>query len=340
LQPLISAAQAVFSDVAADRGQMLARVRQTWSTRAATKLKLCVVAPSRFRLWNDAGQILIDLLSSTNCEIVRVDPDNPATSSPVALALAAAECDAVVTANITRADVPGATADQMPWITWLTDNRAAAASSNEKLLHASWPTIELPAQKPEFFAVIADTCSTAVPDDLVEFSSHVVLWEQIEHELLNEPLKLVSDVDTYLDHRARRLEIAPQTLDRKRFVHQLILPAYQQGLSRLLMKNSLPLKWHGRGWDRLPEFATGACGPVTSRQQLREILEAPIALVDVTPATIPHPVRSIAAPLLRPATSASESLRQARIVLTGKLQPPLPSHPPLTAEMIRSLCRG
>src|SRR5439155_18022135 len=52
--------------------------------------------------------------------IERFDSDDPASSSPLALATAAARCGSVVAANVSRADAANLVAPETPWITWVT----------------------------------------------------------------------------------------------------------------------------------------------------------------------------------------------------------------------------
>src|SRR5205823_2149085 len=136
-----------------------------------------------------------------------------------------------------RADLPGALPHEMPWIAWITTDRIpafAGAGRNDQLFLAdpalksaaevagwpatrltlaTWPSVRSAGE--QGLAIIADTAVTTAPDDLAEFSSQVVLWEQIEKELHRQPL-ILDDIDAYLDDRASRLQIAPQTLARHR----------------------------------------------------------------------------------------------------------------------------
>src|SRR5207237_8312447 len=100
---------------------------------------------------------------------------------------------------------------------------------------------------------------------------HRVLWELIAADLHGDAFVLTEDIDAFLARRMRKLDIAPETLPAARFIHDLILPAYQQGLARLLIHGKIPLRIFGRGWDRIPEFAAIASGSVKSRDNLRAI---------------------------------------------------------------------
>ena len=148
-------------------------------------------------------------------------------------------------------------------------------------------------------AMIVDTRPLDVPDHLAEFSSHRVLWEMIATHLHDDPFSLTDDVEGYLNRRMSKLDIAAETLPTARFICELILPAYQQGLARLLVRAKIPLRIFGREWDRLPEFAPYAGGIVGSREQFREIIGAHTVLVHVWTNPGPHAIDSMGKPVLR-----------------------------------------
>ncbi len=72
-------------------------------------------------------------------QIVPVYLDEPLHGSPLALLSAAVECDAVVTADVARADMTDLLPREQPWLTWVTRPRVpafAAAGPKDALLVA------------------------------------------------------------------------------------------------------------------------------------------------------------------------------------------------------------
>src|SRR5204862_2325963 len=126
-------------------------------------------------------------------------------------------------------------------------------------------------------ALIVNTNPIDVPDNLTDFSSHRVLWELIAANLHDNPFVLTEDIDAFLTRRMRKLDIAAETLSSARFITELILPAYQQSLARMLISEKIPVRIFGKGWDRIPEFAPYACGTIAGRQHLREIASEHVA---------------------------------------------------------------
>jgi hypothetical protein len=188
--------------------------------------------------------------------------------------------------------------------------------------------------------MIVDTRPLDVPDHLAEFSSHRVLWEMIATHLHDDPFSLTDDVEGYLNRRMKKLDIAAETLPTARFICELILPAYQQGLARLLVRAKIPLRIFGREWDRLPEFAPYAGGIVGSREQFREIIGAHKVLVHVWTNPGPHAIDSMGKPVLRRRGSVANSfVSDARQLLTGRAVSSPISAPALIAETILKLVR-
>jgi hypothetical protein len=366
---IIAPAQKVFSDVNTDRAAKIQALRKI-DTRGE---RIGVVASSNFRLWDDAGATLAELFDGA--EVVRVDLDNPAQASALAMAQAAQGCRAIVTANNSRADLPGVLSESIPWIIWASGDRipnpkgAAAIDrlitatprraielgwSPNQVTAACWPTLSRNTKPgpPEglsksksgpgtaHLALITNTHPLDPPNDLSEYSSHRVLWELILADLHNNPFALDEDIDGFLHRRRRKLDIAPETLPQSRFIAELILPAYQQSLARLLIREKLPLKLFGAGWDRLSEFAPLACGIVDSRQKLCEVAEQSARLVHILPTATPHAIDALQRPVLRRRSAQGTSfISDARQILTGRHTSPASDLPQLSREMIEKLAK-
>ncbi len=154
LEPLIATSQEVFSAVVSRRAALLTGLRDGWRPPSAppkspAAFRLCVVTGSHFRLWDDAAQALAAVLVSQSAgqekQVRLIDSDQPISSSPLALLHAVQSCDALVTANTARSDLPDLLPLAMPWLTWVTTPRLPAfvpAGAGDRLLvaDAAWRT--------------------------------------------------------------------------------------------------------------------------------------------------------------------------------------------------------
>jgi hypothetical protein len=379
---LVSTAQKVFADTNAARVAAIATRRDGWRPRATTLTasrgipgeaggtsdrplasrdkgrsllpRLCVVAPSQFKLWADAGAVLAETLAASaeagRAEVFPFDPDDPARSSAAALLEAAAPCDALVAADTARADLPGVLPPDMPWITWITTPakippfttagprdallvadlawRELARSSGwpeNKVAVAGWPA---PAPVPAggcdapTLAIVSDTRPVVAPERLAEFSSHQLLWNAIAAELSSDPFALGDDPVAYLEQRMRRHGVSPGAFDHALFLGDLILPTYEQCLARILLKEGIPLLLHGHGWADVNEFHPHAAGPVTSRADLARICSRSRAIIHALPTSHAHPADSVGLPVLRRGgESRAAYLRTVRAALNGQFAP-------------------
>jgi hypothetical protein len=354
---LVGPAQRVFSDHTARRAARVARVRDGHAVAARTH-RACVVAPQHFRLWDDAGDVLARAADALGWP--RFDPDDPASAAPLALAEAVAGCDAVVTANTARADLPNVVARDVPWVTWLTAPRipafkcagprdvllvaypawralASSAGWPARRVHvAAWPSAEgVGPAGAAGLTIIANVPSLEPPRQVVEFSSHRLLWELIRDELLRDPFALAGPVPDYLSTRAARVGVAADTLDRRRFIDDLIAPAYARGLAAALVASGLPVHVFGTGWSELSEFATRAGGAVRDRDALLAAVRSGTALVHVWPGADAHPVARYGRAVVRARSSREAFLGNARASLDGPA--PTPTEPPLSAGLLAAV---
>ena len=133
----------------------------------------------------------------------------------------------------------------------------------------------------------------------------------------------------------KRLGICEQNFDRRRFVEQLIVPAYQQGLARLFLREGFPLRIHGRGWQQIPEFSTRVGGALRTREELLDASRDAV-LVHAWAWAPAHPIESVGPRILRPSGSRQSCLNTARRLLGG-MSPPATQRDPLTAQKILTL---
>jgi hypothetical protein len=298
--------------------------------------RVWVVAPGRFRLWDSAGMELGEVLGAgaPSGTVELFDPDRAVNAGPLALAMAVRGCDAIVTADVGRADLAGVVPEGVAWVTWVTAGRVPgfvagqrgsatrgetgvrdgvlvadeawvrlaleAGWPAERVGVARWPGVELPvAPAGGPVALIHDTCGLEPGEAEEKFSSHRVLWEMIRSELLEDPFRLGEDVAAYLAEWIRRVGIAAETLDRGRFVERLILPAWHQGLARELMGAGVPVRLYGAGWGELGEFREHAAGAVRSREELLAAAGSAAGLVDLMPGGVGHAVERLGRVVVR-----------------------------------------
>ncbi|MGD0461828.1 MAG: hypothetical protein ABSB74_04995 [Tepidisphaeraceae bacterium] len=291
---LTEAAQAVISRETSLRSERLPDILARAAERPRNG-RVIVLAGSQFNLGDLSNVALRSaiLAEETDGTFVALDPDHPLTASPLALAEAAADADAIVAADLFRSDLPGIVSPRTAWITWLTNGRIVAPADQgpgdallvadpewseparkagwrkERVQIAAWPRIaQAASDSPRVIGVLADTRLIEVPQRVKDFSSQMLLWEMIEDELSKAPLALGAEAQKYLQGRMDRFHIADEAFDRNLFMERLIVPAYQQGLCRLVMRQGIPLALFGRGWKDIPEFKDCAQGPIDSADEL------------------------------------------------------------------------
>jgi hypothetical protein len=365
IDPMIATAQRVFADVNACRARVIqGLLSQSVEARAS---RVCVVAPSRFRLWNDLGPALLGAFDGQHdLRPLHFDCDDPCNSSPLALAKAVSQCGAIMTANTARSDLPGVVPQRLPWITWLTASRiprptpgamndhviVADSLLRESALRAgwesgqvhvgTWPQVQTrtsPAAstKPRTLALVADTLSLDTPSDLIEYSSHSLLWEAIRHELSADSF-VVREAHAYLNDRIKQHQVGDDGFPRSRFVERLIVPAYEQGLARTLLRADVPLRLFGRGWEMLDEFKPHAGGPIDTREQFGAVIVESAGLVHAWPMAANHPIETTGMPVVRCTDGRAQSLlANARLAIEGRLPLPTPAFPPLGSELLKSI---
>ena len=353
-EAMIPPAQRVFSDVTHQRAAAMGPLLD--DRPAAASSTACVFTPSHFRLWDDAGHELATLAGQLGW--TQVDPDDPASASPLAVARAASHCGAMVTANLARADLPNVMALSTPWVTWLTGPRVpafAGAGPRDALIVAdpawriaalaggwpvprvhvaTWPTANVPPATKGPLLILADLRPLDPPAEIVEMSSHRLLWESIADELTREPFAIGSSILEYLQSRMRRINIATGAMNQRRFIDELIVPACARGLAELLRRNGLPIRCAGEGWDTVEMLKPVSSGTMTTREEFANAVAASAALVHVLPTTCCHPIGFQNRPVVYASRGREAFLREARAAAAGKLQVQRCSTPALSASFL------
>ncbi len=300
-------AQRIISTETARRADRLSELASRTASPASGRRTL-VLASSVLNLSDLSNIALRKALadSGESNDFIAFDSDHPLTAAPLALAEAAANASAVVAADFFRVDLPGVVPPHVAWITWVTSGRVAPcdpAYPNDAVLladpvmraaalKAGWPTDRIAlagwphiiekstaaAPTHPTVAFLASTIAIEPPEKAREISSQLLLWEYIAEELAANPLALGRDPERYLDSRRQRFEIPDQTVDRALFLNRLLIPAYQQRLARLAIKNGVHLVLIGAGWQDQPEFAPNAAGSPKNIAELERLL-APCQLL-------------------------------------------------------------
>ncbi|MDP9173870.1 MAG: hypothetical protein M3O30_08395 [Planctomycetota bacterium] len=352
-----------------DRVAVLRTVSETNTTRAG---RIAVVAGSQLQLWNSAGPALAaSLCDETGCGessiFSRIDSDRPTQASPLAVAEAAAESDAIVTANVFRADFPGLVASRVAWITWVTSPRIAEPDMNcpgdgilladakwrdvaraagwadERILLAGWPcAFALPSTEPRgLIALASDTKPLKVPQRVKDLSSQLLLWEMIENELGTNPFVMGVNPQRYLENRRMRMNLAEKGLDQDLFLEQLVLPAYHQGLARWMIKSGFAITLIGAGWEEIGEFEKYARGPAKTFDSLGAMLKDCGIVVHPSPLNWVHPIENLGLPVVQPAGRSPQFFAGAvRDALLGKAWIESSQIPPISRGRILSLVDG
>jgi hypothetical protein len=291
---------------------------------------------------------------------VRFDPDQPENSAPLGLSLAVRDCDAIVAANVARADAQGIVPEDKAWITWVTrpiipaysgakrdsllladeswTQTARQAGWPEKhLAVAAWPLIfsRMAPSRRNYLAMISDTASVVAEPDHFELSSHALLWETIRQQLSKNPFDLREDPGQYLMRWLERCKVARDGLDAKAFIEELIIPTYQQSIVKLLVQDGVAIRCFGAGWEQIESFAAQAGGKISDMDQMEEAIGGAAALIHASPMTFAHPIEAMGRVVVSTACSnekafVGDALRGVR----GELSPPRSRGTAISAEMI------
>lgn len=311
-EPAMKMAQGAFNAVIARHHERI---------RAAARLKavhadFCVVVSRRFRLWDDAGDVLANLAGGE-----AVDCDIPTRSATAFVAERIAAGRAVVTANMGRADRSELADIDRPWICWVTGPRVPAfvrSHPRDGLLladetfaplatAAGWPASRVriagypvdplpPPGKPP--AMIVDLPSLTPPDVVCDFSSWRLAWEHIDAELQADPLRIGNDASAYLDRVLRHYDIDEPKLPRALFLTGVVACAFAVGVAKLLQSRGVTPAVYGNGWQPFGDTIDWR-GTIADRAALRQAVSAASFIIDpfLQPLTA---LRAIDRPIVRP----------------------------------------
>ena len=362
-QRLMEAAGRVLDAHAQHSTVLIEQLRQ--SLRPQPDGPMLLLAGSAFRPWDLATPALVAILRN-NVAIPHslLDIDRPDRSSPAALLAALQGHRALLTAEITRSNLPQSFSADLPLVTWLLYGQIPLASSagpQDRLIVAShelqrrarqggWSAqrVLLAVPPPPTFqtegshlGIIAGYVDLDPAKHGFQLSSHRLLFEAIGDELLKNPLALCTNVMDYLTSRAAQLNLRPENLDLPLFIERLILPVYARGIARLLLSRGLPVRLIGARWESDDQLRASHAGNPHSREELCVAIGQCAALVDVWPVDHPPPLPLFGRPVLPTADQSESQLVQAARGLVGPASSPAGNRrdardtpPVLTADML------
>ncbi|MFI5381327.1 MAG: hypothetical protein ACHRHE_18675 [Tepidisphaerales bacterium] len=362
-QRLIEVAGRVINDHAKRSAAIVEKVQSSLRPRAEGPVLL--LAGSAYHPWDLATPALMALLRDNRAiPHSLLDVDRPDCSSVPGLLAALQGHRAILTAELTRKNLPAALPADFPVVTWLLygqvpsastagprdrlivasrelDRRARQGGWNaERVLLAVPPVPVLPAGGPHL-GIIADYVDLDPAQHAFQLSSHRLLFEAIGEELLKDPLAVGSSVMNYLTSRAGQLNLRPENLDLPLFIERLILPVYARGIARLLVSRGLPVRLIGAGWESDEQLRGGHGGNPHNREELYAAIGQCGALVNVWPVDHPPPLQLFGRAVLPTAGRSEAQLIEAARALTRIGSPagqqgcrPYDTPPVLTAEML------
>ena len=349
VEALIPVAEAAFREINDARATKINQLKSTYRPSDARK-KVLVVGSTHFRLWEDEGYILTQSLCADSATAIAVNPDNPADSSGYNLAVAGANCQAMVIANRFRHELPEVIADDLPVFSWITQGRigpfdprfkrdalivadekwVTTAKSllwpDDRIRIATWPDAQAAGmeiatsfQHVPSLGFIANTYILETPRSRLELSSHHVLWELIRHDISIDPFSIGSNINEFINRRTKKLGISDEGLDRTLFINQLIVPAWQQGIIRILINAGIPVKLFGSNWNQIDGMAQCWQGSVQSRDEFKAAKQAVSILINPSMIKSDHPVLHQNMPVIDAyANNAHQWINRARTALNTK----------------------
>ncbi len=323
VERVIKPCEAILSRNAQTHRSHLNSIHNKPRTPARPPRKICVVTGA-FRLWDDAPALLARAAARANVTAVILDSSIPTQNSALKFARTADGCDAIVTANVARADLPLVVPDCIPWITWLTGTRiprCERSASSDRLIVADtnlqraatesgWPDSSvLVGQEPIRWgttakkaapSIIADLPRIVVPRSVEEMSSQKLVWDRIENEVMRNPLCIGASPTEFMLHIAEEIGLERSALPLELFRTELLVPCFMRSLAKLLRDRGVVFSIFGRGWDSESILADRWVGPVEDETTLKRALESTSLMLDVWPGDTSNPARRAGKPMFRP----------------------------------------
>ncbi len=347
-EPIIKWAQQAFAEVTKTQTQIGQTAKENWSRQQSQP---CVLARTRFSLWNDSGYVLSQIMG---CDCI--DLSYAKQTATGYITQIASKASALVTADFARADQKELLHPDQPWITWITQNRVpvylatspqdaillADASLKLKALSKGWPAERIGiAEYPvipmestgEGFALIADIPSLNPPEIVKDYSSWRLVWEAMQKDLIENPQRLAGDIDGYLEKARKYFSVPVTNFPDEIFIRDLIAPAYLIGIARWLVREGISISIYGKGFEDYADLQSSYRGTIASRDQLRQAIAQTCGMINPFIDAV-HPICAIGKPqVVTFGRTPQRILQDIQTIRAGRgvVQQP---ESPLTKELI------
>lgn len=287
--------------------------------RNEKKIERVAVVTGGWRLWRDE-RTLLEGAACASAEPVMIDIARPDTSSALSIARRAENCDALVMANVARADLPLLVPPTVPWVTLLTAGRPAAPSDLNKrdrlvlvdesqragAVAAGWPAeridvLDRVAAQPSTGgrpALAIDLRPVVKPAAIAEMSSHGLVWDRIlarladvAHVETKPPLAMIAAV-------AETVGVSPGDLPNDMLWELAAVPTFAVALARRLRQMHVPFDLYGSGWEAVPDVVDCWRGPIADAAAFESIRASASAFFNVWPGSASHASRRAGLPLI------------------------------------------
>ena len=350
VDPVIKAAQKIFSDLLTSTNQRTLTARNSWKSGD----EFCIVAGNRFKLWNDAGWMLSEIFTSEPQQ--RVNPDLPLESAAVLVAERAKNAKGIITTDLGRADSSDLIHPNMPWICWITRARIptfVATSPRDGLVlcdpawtkiaqAAGWPAnrirvggypVSATAAKGQSISIIYDLPSLTAPADIQDYSSQRLIWEAVAHDLSQNPFAVGFDPTAYLQKVIQRNRLTDSQFPIQLFIDRIVIPAHILGVAQLLISKNMPVALYGSGWETHEKTKAFAKGAIQSRQDFNDAIASSKLLINHTLSNHFHPILAAGLPVVSSAHMSADAFLRA-IQAPAPVQPTALFTPSIVRELI------
>lgn len=286
---LVDGVQAALRAEQERRGRAIAAFNVKAARRRPAR-RVILARNGRFRLWDDAGDLLAEALPEF--EQVAWHADRPAETTLLHVLQLASRADALVAPDFFRGDWNGAIPDDLPIVTWATKGRLGTGSPIDRLILANdgwkdeafrlgWKpeqvavaarSLAMPAPPPDGrLALIADLGVPRLTAAIEDFSSHRLACERIGAELEANPFRAGADLAGYVDAVRQAVGIPPEGFPAAHVIEHWALPIWQATLVAKVAEAGVQVDVWGNGWDGI------ACVRRRGEVRTREALHAAIA---------------------------------------------------------------
>jgi hypothetical protein len=123
-----------------------------------------------------------------------------------------------------------------------------------------------------------------------------------------------------------------------RFIDELIIPAFGQGVVKAMVKQGISVELHGAGWDQIAGLEKFSRGTIETREQLDAALARASVLVHCLPLAFAHSMESAGRTVVRAFGQTREGfLREVQSINREAM---IRRSPAISPEIVMRLLRG